>query len=124
VLTVTTSAAAQPQLRILSYNIHKGIGGRDRRYRLQRIIDVIAHEAPDIICLQEVDCHVKRTRFDNQAQLLSEALGLPYQHFQLNHRIAAGGYGNLIACRLPLLDARSISLTLRGRKVRGAIAPA
>ena len=25
-------------MRVLSYNIHKGIGGRDRRYRIERII--------------------------------------------------------------------------------------
>ena len=42
-------------MRLLSYNIHKGIGGRDRRYRLERIIQVIEHENPDLICLQEVE---------------------------------------------------------------------
>ena len=33
-------------MRLLSYNIHKGIGGRDRRYRLERIIQVIEDEQP------------------------------------------------------------------------------
>ena len=47
-------------MRLLSYNIHKGIGGRDRRYRLERIIAVIEHENPDLICLQEVDQNVRR----------------------------------------------------------------
>ena len=28
-------------MRLLSWNIHKGIGGRDRRYALRRIIDCI-----------------------------------------------------------------------------------
>ena len=45
-------------MRLLSYNIHKGIGGRDRRYRLERIIQVIADEHPDLVCLQEVDRNV------------------------------------------------------------------
>ena len=31
-------------MRLLSYNIHKGIGGRDRRYRLARVIEVIEEE--------------------------------------------------------------------------------
>ena len=35
-------------MRMLSYNIHKGIGGRDRRYRLERIIRVIEDENPDL----------------------------------------------------------------------------
>ena len=47
-------------MRILSYNIHKGIGGRDRRYSLDRIINVIEAENPDLICLQEVDRQVRR----------------------------------------------------------------
>ena len=51
-------------MRILSYNIHKGIGGRDRRYRLERVLEVIAREEPDVVCLQEVDRHVRRSRFD------------------------------------------------------------
>ena len=42
-------------MRLLTYNIHKGIGGADRRYRLERILQVIAAEEPDIVCLQEVD---------------------------------------------------------------------
>ena len=53
-------------MRLLSYNIHKGIGGRDRRYRLERIIGVIEEENPDLICLQEVDRNVRRSRFDDQ----------------------------------------------------------
>ena len=40
-------------LRLMTYNIHKGIGGVDRRYDLQRIIDVIRHYDPDIVFLQE-----------------------------------------------------------------------
>ena len=43
-----------------SYNIHKGIGGRDRRYRLERILAVIEHEQPDFLCLQEVDRELYR----------------------------------------------------------------
>jgi endonuclease/exonuclease/phosphatase family metal-dependent hydrolase len=60
------------QVRVLSYNIHKGIGGRDRRYRLERIIAVIEEENPDFICLQEVDHNVRRTRHHNQPKLLAD----------------------------------------------------
>ena len=58
-------------MRLLSYNIHKGIGGRDRRYDLQRIIGVIEEENPDLICLQEVDHKVRRCRFHDQPRLLA-----------------------------------------------------
>ena len=107
-------------MRVLSYNIHKGIGGRDRRYRLERIIGVIAQESPDFVCLQEVDRHVKRSRHEDQPQLLMEALGLPHRLFQLNYSILTGGYGNLLLSRWPFLEQHQASLTLRTRKPRAA----
>ena len=63
-------------MRLLSYNMHKGIGGRDRRYRLQRIIDVIETENPDLICLQEVDRHVLRSKLDDQPQIAGRVFQL------------------------------------------------
>jgi hypothetical protein len=57
-------------MRLMTYNIHKGIGGRDRRYDLRRVIDVIEAENPDIICLQEVDHNVHRSRYHDQARML------------------------------------------------------
>lgn len=41
------------RLRVLSYNIHKCIGGIDRRYRPERIVATIAAHAPDLVLLQE-----------------------------------------------------------------------
>ena len=53
-------------MRLLTYNIHKGVGS-DRRYRLERIIDVIQEQEPDLICLQEVDRNVQRSRLPRSA---------------------------------------------------------
>ncbi len=111
-------------LRVLSYNIHKGIGGRDRRYRLERIIQVIQHERPDVICLQEVDRHVPRSAHDDQPHMLREFLETQHHLYQLNVRLKEGGYGNLILSRYPLLESHQISLTWRNnvltKKSRGA----
>jgi endonuclease/exonuclease/phosphatase family metal-dependent hydrolase len=107
-------------MRLLSYNIHKGVGGRDRRYRLERVIDVIAAEAPDLVCLQEVDKNVRRTRHDDQPRRLAEALGLPESLYQLNVPRKRGGYGNLVLSRWPLRDPQNISLRMKRRKPRGA----
>ena len=49
-------------MRLLTYNIHKGVGS-DRRYKLDRVIEVIRDQAPDLICLQEVDFNVRRSHF-------------------------------------------------------------
>jgi endonuclease/exonuclease/phosphatase family metal-dependent hydrolase len=107
-------------MRLLSYNIHKAIGGRDRRYRLERVLQVLDHEKPDIVCLQEVDRNVKRSKFDNQPELIAEHLHSAGRLFQFTHPVAGGGYGNLLVSRWPFLEQHQISLTLRGCKVRGA----
>ena len=50
-------------MRLVTYNIHKGFGGSDRRYKLDRVLTVLAELAPDLICLQEVDRHAPRDLF-------------------------------------------------------------
>jgi endonuclease/exonuclease/phosphatase family metal-dependent hydrolase len=107
-------------MRLLSYNIHKGIGGGDRRYRIERIVDVVLAENPDLICLQEVDRHVRRTRHDDQPSKLRDALRSASSLFQLNVRLRDGGYGNLLLSRWPFRDTHQVSLRLRRRKPRGA----
>ena len=109
-------------MRLLSYNIHKGIGGRDRRYRIGRIEQVIAAEAPDLICLQEVDRNVKRTDFHDQPLMLAEAFGAKDFAYQFNVRAGkqGGGYGNLVLSRWPIAASQQISLRRGRRKNRGA----
>jgi endonuclease/exonuclease/phosphatase family metal-dependent hydrolase len=107
-------------MRVLSYNIHKGIGGRDRRYRIERIIEVIEAENPDLICLQEVDRHVRRSRHDDQPTRLAEEFHTAGQLYQLNVHLKKGGYGNLVLSRWPFRKSHQISLRLREKKPRGA----
>ncbi|MBV8317368.1 MAG: endonuclease/exonuclease/phosphatase family protein [Planctomycetaceae bacterium] len=107
-------------MRLLSYNIHKGIGGRDRLYRIERIIRVIEEENPDLMCLQEVDRDVRRSRHDDQPTRLAEAFYAEEHFYQLNVHVGSGGYGNLILSRWPLRLTHQVSLRLRRLKPRGA----
>jgi endonuclease/exonuclease/phosphatase family metal-dependent hydrolase len=107
-------------MRLLTYNIHKGIGGRDRRYDLRRIIDVIEEENPDLICLQEVDHNVRRSRFHDQAQLLAKHFNAVAHLRQTTVRLKTGGYGNLILSRWPFHSVHQISLRMPTKKPRGA----
>jgi endonuclease/exonuclease/phosphatase family metal-dependent hydrolase len=106
-------------MRLLSYNIHKGIGGRDRRYDLNRIVRVIERENPDVICLQEVTRHARRTRGDDQPKLLQEAFAVAESSYQINVHYRRGGYGNLILSRWPFIHRHHISLRRGKRKPRG-----
>ncbi len=107
-------------MRIVSYNIHKGIGGRDRLYRFERIMAVIEHLQPDVVCLQEVDHNVRRTRYDDQPKLLAERLNSQQALYQHNVKLKEGGYGNLILSAWPLASKHQVSLRLASKKPRGA----
>lgn len=107
-------------MRLLTYNIHKGIGGRDRRYRLERVIAVIEEENPDLICLQEVDHNVRRSRFHDQAAILADYFNAVGRMQQSNVRVKNGSYGNLLLSRWPLRDKHQVSLRLKNKKPRGA----
>jgi endonuclease/exonuclease/phosphatase family metal-dependent hydrolase len=106
-------------MRLLSWNIHKGIGGRDRRYSLARIIDCVEAENPDIICLQEVDRLVARSRHDDQPRLLARYFRC-LSVFQPTVQVGGGGYGNLVLSRWPVESRHRITLRREGRKPRGA----
>lgn len=107
-------------MRLLSYNIHKGIGGNDRRYRLERVLRVIEHENPDLILLQEVTRDAPRCGRDDQPHVLSARFALEHAMYQLNVAWKAGGYGNLLLSRWPIVEKHQISLRLNGKKPRGA----
>jgi len=110
------------RLKLLTYNIHKGIGGVDRRYRPARITAVLGHYAPDLVLLQEVDDGARRSQFDRQSELFAQALGMPHRTFFPNVRVRGGGaYGNAVLSRFPIAAARNIDLTYPGRKHRSAL---
>jgi endonuclease/exonuclease/phosphatase family metal-dependent hydrolase len=108
-------------LRLLTYNIHKGIGGIDRRYRPERIIETIGHYEPDIVFLQEVDDGVPRSRLDCQVECIGEALGFEHRAFQRNVKLTKGHYGNAILSRFPLTETWDVDLTIRLKKRRQAL---
>lgn len=107
-------------MRVLSYNIHKGIGGRDRAYRIERVVEVIESENPDLICLQEVDRNVRRSKFHDQPALLARHFKAAERLFQMNVHLTTGGYGNLILSRWPFRARHQLSLRQLTKKPRGA----
>lgn len=107
-------------MRLLSYNIHKGIGGRDRRYDLDRVIAVISHERPDLICLQEVADGIPRSRSEDQVARLSGAFPDYKAVYQTNHRFRVGSYGNLVLVRWAVERSHDVCLRYLNRKKRGA----
>jgi len=110
------------KLRVLTYNVHKCIGGVDRRYEPKRIAETIAHYAPDICLLQEVDDRAKRSSFHRQVDVLGELCGYPHRSWYANVKVRGGGeYGNAILSRYPLVDERNVDLTVPPKKRRSVL---
>jgi endonuclease/exonuclease/phosphatase family metal-dependent hydrolase len=109
------------KLRVVSWNIHKGIGGVDRRYDIERVANVLASLSPDIALLQEVAEDMPSSRFHDQGPMLCELLEMAHLAYGAEHRFRMGGYGNAILSRFPLSDVERVDLTIGWRKKRGAL---
>jgi endonuclease/exonuclease/phosphatase family metal-dependent hydrolase len=110
-------------VRLVSWNVHKCVGGIDRRYDPRRIADVIAAAAPDVVLLQEVAQNGRWYKHDRQVDVLGDALGLPHRSYFVNVRFGPrrGEYGNAILSRSPIAASENIDLTLHGRKARSVL---
>lgn len=93
-------ADAKRTLRIMTYNIHVGVG-MDKKLDLQRIADVINAARPDLVGLQEVDRGVRRTEGKDEIVELAAMTKMEYA-FAPNLDYQGGKYGVAILSRLPI----------------------
>jgi endonuclease/exonuclease/phosphatase family metal-dependent hydrolase len=96
----SSSATAKKTLRVMTYNIHVGVG-MDKRLDLRRIADVINLERPDLVGLQEVDRGVKRTEGRDEIAELARMTNMQFA-FAHNLDYQGGQYGVAILSRFPI----------------------
>ncbi len=89
------------RLRVVSYNIHHGVGV-DGRVDLERIARVILSVDADLVALQEVDCNTKRTNLVDQPARLASLTKMQVV-FGDNIPYQGGRYGNAVLSRLPIV---------------------
>ncbi len=106
------------RLRVLTYNIHRAIG-LDRRFRLDRIADILYHHNADLILLQEVDDGARRSKRLDLAKRLAQLVDYPHYAVGHNVRLRSGRYGNATLSRFKIERERNIDLTIGNRKRRG-----
>lgn len=108
---------------VMTYNVHSCIG-TDGRADVERIAEVIAPFACDVVALQELDMETARSGGRDQAREIADMVLMHY-HFQPLLWLERGRYGNAILSRHPLTVLRAAELpTLAGRpriERRGAI---
>ena len=105
-------------VRIMTWNIH-GAVGRNPRFDLMRVVELIKRADPDIVALQEVDSR-RRSDGDDTFALLHELLGV--------HGIGAksitgadGDYGQLLISRWPITQSEVHDISYPEREPRRAI---
>ena len=94
------TAEAKKTLRVMTYNIHVGVG-MDKKLDLQRIADVINRERPDLVGLQEVDRGVRRTEGKDEIVELAKMTQMEFA-FAPNLDYQGGKYGVAILSRWPI----------------------
>lgn len=100
VLSFVSPVVAKKTLRVMTYNIHVGVG-MDKKLDLQRIAEVINRERPDLVGLQEVDRGVKRTEGRDEIVELAALTRMEYA-FAPNLDYQGGKYGVAILSRFPI----------------------
>jgi len=111
------------QLRVLSWNVHKCVGGLDRRYDPARTAAVIAAADADVVLLQEVAQRGRWYGDHRQVDVLGDLLGYRHRSYFVNVRLGPrrGEYGNAILSRLPIIASSNIDLTLPRKKARSVL---
>ena len=87
-------------LRVVTYNIHRG-RGLDRRTKPERIADVLAAIAPDIVALQEVIGPGPTDQ--SQAELIGAALGMGWVMASARE-YRRHQFGNMVLSRFPIRE--------------------
>lgn len=111
---------AWPTVRMMTWNIH-GAVGRNPRFNLKRVIELIRGHDPDVLALQEIDSRRHRQDSgDDPFAVLQRELG---RHGVGAKSIATadGEYGQMLVSRWPLLDQEVHDISFPEREPRRAI---
>ncbi|MAL96527.1 MAG: hypothetical protein CME40_15750 [Haliea sp.] len=124
-----TATAPQRELRVLTYNIHKGYCTGNRRFVLDAIRERIQETGADIVFLQEVHgtavkSAAKRRRFSYPDQPHFEYLAdqvWPHYAYARNAIYRKGDHGNAILSNYPFLDWENIDVSIFPRSSRSIL---
>src|ERR1043166_8130686 len=115
-----TSIARRRTIRVMTYNIHVGVG-MDKKLNLARIAGVINQQHPDLVGLQEVDRGVERTQRIDEIAELAKLTKMEYA-FAFNLKYQGGQYGVAILSKSPILATdHHLYLNTREAERRGFI---
>lgn len=107
------------RFRIVTYNIHKCVG-MDRKFSVERIVEVLREIDADIVCMQEVLCVQGAEDHTDQAHFIAGHLEMDFRLGE-NRRLRGGAYGNVVLSRFPIVACRNHDISVAGREQRGCM---
>jgi len=113
-LADSIASADVSQLRVMTFNIHIGIG-MDEKLDLERTAHTINEQHPDLVALQEVDRIADRTQRIDEVKELSRLTGMQAIYGRtLQH--SNGEYGIAILSKYPVLEHTYTRLPRLGQR--------
>jgi len=111
-------------IKILSYNIHKGFDWRNRNYFLKEMKEFIRSTDADIVFLQEVIGKSNKLKvkglIDSQFEFLADEIW-PHFSYAKNSVYDHGHHGNLILSKFPIESYENIDLSTNSYEKRGLL---
>lgn len=110
---------AEQTVRVMTWNIH-GTLGRNPRFDLMRVVDLIRRWDPDIVALQEVDSRRALAGGANPFEYLAGAVGV----YGIGARSVTGkdgDYGQMLVSRWPVRHHEIRDISFGEREPRRAI---
>ncbi|OOR91678.1 hypothetical protein B0181_02735 [Moraxella caviae] len=114
-------------LKIVSYNIHKGMSPLNRLVKLDGMANALATLAPDVLCLQEVQGqNLKRAMAFNEYPTQSQHAWFG-EYLQLgdsygkNAEYEHGHHGNAVLSRFALDPKHNVNITVSRLEKRGVL---
>lgn len=102
------------ELRLMTYNMHRGIG-RSGRLDLDATSEVIRGTNAEIVALQEVERYSIRTGFKDQIKHLASTLDMHYA-YRKSINLLNGEYGNGLLSRYPIVEYSTYDLPSIGEQ--------
>jgi endonuclease/exonuclease/phosphatase family metal-dependent hydrolase len=114
-------------LRVLSYNLHKGMSVANRRFVLSAMRNALRSVDADLVFLQEVQNHNQRRAArhadwpsEGQCEFLADSIW-PHHAYGKNALYAHGHHGNAILSKYPFVQWENIDVSNNRLERRGLL---
>ncbi|MCB9063030.1 MAG: endonuclease/exonuclease/phosphatase family protein [Halobacteriovoraceae bacterium] len=112
------------EFSLITFNIHKGMDWRGRKFTFQKIKDALESEGTEFVFLQEVHGenlkHAQKFDVASQFEELADSMWEHYRYSK-NAIYQNGHHGNVILGKFPIVFSEKIDMTLNKLEQRGLL---